>query len=235
MLTTKLSQTIKTNVSVNQQKSVAELVLLVETLKAELTALRAYASRLEKIVAYMRSPDYDPTKPLPAHLTLPEKAPAAAPPPDSGSSSTPGRTAPSSSVASSSTSAEDVRPTSPNPANPARSSDSGTPTKAAATPEKRASSRGSMIGASPKGTPKGSSDRRGSTVARPAPIQASPSMTNLLVGVEAFDSFAESRMELAKLKESTAREIIELNEKCATQLSTLLCFGFFVCWLPSIY
>ena len=202
-------QTIKTNVSVNQQKSVAELVLLVETLKAELTALRAYASRLEKIVAYMRSPDYDPTKPLPAHLTLPEKAPAPAPAPtEAGSSSTPVPMAPSSSNPSS-TADESPRTPSPQP----RSSDGSK-----ATPERRQSSRGSTIGASPAKA-KGSREKRLSTVgvpkpaATPPPIATSPSMTNLLLGVDAFDSFAESRMELAKLKESSAREITELNDK----------------------
>lgn len=199
--------------SVNQQKSVAELLILVEALKAELTALRAYASRLEKIVAYMRSPDYDPTKPLPAHLTMPERSAAAAPAADG--SSTPVPMAPSSSNASSSNGDDAPRPPSPQPS---RTSDSG----GKATPEKRPSQRGagSAIGTSPAKAKAAATDKRGSSAGTKAnpPLQASPSVTNLLVGVEAFDSFAESRMELAKLKESTAREITELNDKCVIHL-----------------
>lgn len=216
-LLTTIAQTIKTNVSVNQQKSVAELLILVEALKAELTALRAYASRLEKIVAYMRSPDYDPTKPLPAHLTMPERSAAAAPAADG--SSTPVPMAPSSSNPSSSNGDDAPRPPSPQPS---RTSDSGSK----ATPEKRPSQRGagSTIGtASPAKAKAGAaSDKRGSSAGAKAanpPLQASPSVTNLLLGVEAFDSFAESRMELAKLKESTAREITELNDKCVFHLA----------------
>jgi kinesin family protein 5 len=46
------AKTIKNSVSVNSQKSVAELMLLVEALQAQLLQLRAYAQHLEKVILY---------------------------------------------------------------------------------------------------------------------------------------------------------------------------------------
>lgn len=64
------AKTIKNQAKVNQQKSVAELMALVEQLTKELNALQNYARVLEKQIAYMKSPDYDPSKPLPADLLV---------------------------------------------------------------------------------------------------------------------------------------------------------------------
>eukprot|EP01102_Stenamoeba_stenopodia_P019656 TRINITY_DN7471_c0_g1_i1.p1 TRINITY_DN7471_c0_g1~~TRINITY_DN7471_c0_g1_i1.p1 ORF type:complete len:934 (-),score=240.86 TRINITY_DN7471_c0_g1_i1:200-3001(-) len=64
------AKTIKNQAKVNQQKSVAELMALVEQLTKELSALQNYAKILEKQIAYMKSPEYDPTKPLPPELLV---------------------------------------------------------------------------------------------------------------------------------------------------------------------
>lgn len=59
------AKTIKNSVKVNKQKSAAEMAALIATLKKELSALQAYNVSLEKQIEFMKSPEYDPAKPLP--------------------------------------------------------------------------------------------------------------------------------------------------------------------------
>ena len=59
------AKTIQNKVSQNVQRSAEELMIIVQTLKSELMKMRRYSSRLEKQIAYMKSPEYDPSKPLP--------------------------------------------------------------------------------------------------------------------------------------------------------------------------
>ncbi|KAJ4462287.1 putative Kinesin-related protein 5 [Paratrimastix pyriformis] len=62
------AKTIKNNVKVNATQSVAELTRLIEAAKKELASLTAYCKGLETTIAWMRSPQYDPTKPCPVAL-----------------------------------------------------------------------------------------------------------------------------------------------------------------------
>lgn len=62
------AKTIQNKVSQNVQRSAEELMIIVQTLKSELLKMRRYSSQLEKQIAYMKSPEYDPSKPMPKEL-----------------------------------------------------------------------------------------------------------------------------------------------------------------------
>lgn len=65
LLTGPRAKTIKNTVKVNKQKSAAELAALIQALRKELISLQDYNTLLEKQIDWMKSPDYDPLKPLP--------------------------------------------------------------------------------------------------------------------------------------------------------------------------
>eukprot|EP00026_Physarum_polycephalum_P001890 Phypoly_transcript_01893.p1 GENE.Phypoly_transcript_01893~~Phypoly_transcript_01893.p1 ORF type:complete len:964 (+),score=247.70 Phypoly_transcript_01893:126-3017(+) len=65
------AKTIKNSVKVNRQLSAAELQARIDALTNQLTSLQKYVAGLEKTVAFMKSPEYVPGKPLPDNLAAP--------------------------------------------------------------------------------------------------------------------------------------------------------------------
>lgn len=51
---------IKNAVKVNARRSAAELEKMLDTLKADYSKLQSYSQNLEKLVEWMKSPNYDP-------------------------------------------------------------------------------------------------------------------------------------------------------------------------------
>lgn len=66
------AKTIKNSVKVNRQLSAAELQARIEVLTNQLTALQKYVASLEQNIAFMKSPDYVPGKPLPNDTAKPQ-------------------------------------------------------------------------------------------------------------------------------------------------------------------
>ena len=62
------AKTIKNKVQINKQLSIEELEAALKKLQKEYSSCKAYSTKLEKQVAWMKSPEYDPSKPLPAEL-----------------------------------------------------------------------------------------------------------------------------------------------------------------------
>ncbi|EFA80039.1 kinesin-1 [Heterostelium album PN500] len=77
------AKTIKNTVKVNSQKSAAELLAIIGVLTKELSSLKHYSLSLEKLVEYMKSPEYIPGSPIPEQLLC-----LAAPPPPAATSPT---------------------------------------------------------------------------------------------------------------------------------------------------
>jgi kinesin family protein 5 len=70
------AKTIKNSVKVNRQLSAAELQARIEALTNQLTALQKYVTSLEQNIAFMKSPDYVPGKPLPNDIAIKPQATA---------------------------------------------------------------------------------------------------------------------------------------------------------------
>lgn len=68
------AKTIKNKVTVNRQLSVAELEAELRGIQKEYNACKVYSTKLESQIAWMRSPDYDANKPMPAHLVATKPA-----------------------------------------------------------------------------------------------------------------------------------------------------------------
>ncbi|EGC33388.1 hypothetical protein DICPUDRAFT_154579 [Dictyostelium purpureum] len=62
------AKTIKNSVKVNQEKSAAELQIIVNALTKELNTLKAYSISLENLVNYFKSPSYQPGQSIPKEL-----------------------------------------------------------------------------------------------------------------------------------------------------------------------
>ncbi|KAN0036891.1 hypothetical protein ACTFIV_002211 [Dictyostelium citrinum] len=62
------AKSIKNNVKVNQEKSAAELQIIVNALTKELSILKVYSISLENLVNYFKSPSYQPGNPIPKEL-----------------------------------------------------------------------------------------------------------------------------------------------------------------------
>ncbi|KAK5577751.1 hypothetical protein RB653_002699 [Dictyostelium firmibasis] len=62
------AKSIKNNVKVNQEKSAAELQIIVNALSKELSILKVYSISLENLVNYFKSPAYQPGNPIPKDL-----------------------------------------------------------------------------------------------------------------------------------------------------------------------
>lgn len=62
------AKTIKNKVQINKQLSIAELEAALKKLQKEYSSCKTYSTKLEKQIAWMKSADYDPSKPLPADL-----------------------------------------------------------------------------------------------------------------------------------------------------------------------
>ncbi|EAL69265.1 hypothetical protein DDB_G0276369 [Dictyostelium discoideum AX4] len=62
------AKSIKNNVKVNQEKSAAELQIIVNALTKELSILKVYSISLENLVNYFKSSSYQPGNPIPKEL-----------------------------------------------------------------------------------------------------------------------------------------------------------------------
>ncbi|KAM9964762.1 hypothetical protein ACTFIW_004544 [Dictyostelium discoideum] len=62
------AKSIKNNVKVNQEKSAAELQIIVSALTKELSILKVYSISLENLVNYFKSSSYQPGNPIPKEL-----------------------------------------------------------------------------------------------------------------------------------------------------------------------